>query len=547
MSQVTFDSIKAGSRTSVDSSAIVDIVSVSKGFLLPRMTQAQRLAIVSPASGLEVYDTTNSAPYFFNGITWVSNSGSGSVVSVGLADGSSSPIYSISGSPVTGSGTLTFSLVNQNSNKVFAGPVSGSNAQPSFRSLVLADMPTGLGTVTSVGLTSPGVLYSVSGSPVTGSGTLALNLISQSANRILAGPVSGSSAAPSFRSLVSSDIPSLSYVTSVGLSAPAIFTVSGSPVTGSGTLSFALANQNQNLFFASPSGSSGSPTFRSIVSSDLPTGTGTVTSVSMTTPGVIFNSSVSGSPITGSGTLALTLISQSANNVLAGPVSGGSASPSFRSLVSSDIPALSYVTSVGLALPNIFSVSGSPVTGSGTLTGALVTQSPNLVWAGPVSGSAATPTFRSLVSTDIPTLAYVDLTSNQTIGGIKSLTGNTNIAQATASIATIGVTGSTARHVINGGIRYTTRTVTGNFTIDNPTTDYIIYCNHSASITGTFPSPSSGAFIIIKDISGAASTNPIIMARASSENIEGVSGTKTLQTNWGSWNFSTDLTNWFMV
>lgn len=50
----------------------------------------------------------------------------------------------------------------------------------------------GTGTVTSVGLSSPGLLYSVSGSPVTSSGTLALNLISQPPNLILASPSAGS-------------------------------------------------------------------------------------------------------------------------------------------------------------------------------------------------------------------------------------------------------------------------------------------------------------------------------------------------------------------
>lgn len=68
-------------------------------------------------------------------------------------------------------------------------------------------------------------------------------------------------------------------------------------------------------------------------------------------------------------------------------------------------PGSGTVTSVGLALPAIFSVTGSPVTGSGTLTGALAAQSANLVWAGPSSGSAASPTFRSLVYNDFPTSA----------------------------------------------------------------------------------------------------------------------------------------------
>jgi hypothetical protein len=38
-----------------DTSAILDITSLNKGILIPRMTQSQRLAIVSPADGLLVY------------------------------------------------------------------------------------------------------------------------------------------------------------------------------------------------------------------------------------------------------------------------------------------------------------------------------------------------------------------------------------------------------------------------------------------------------------------------------------------------------------
>jgi len=78
-----------------------------------------------------------------NGSTasWVAPATSGTVTSVGLADGSSTPIYTISNSPVTSTGNLTFTLNTQSANKVFAGPSSGSAAQPGFRSLVSADIP----------------------------------------------------------------------------------------------------------------------------------------------------------------------------------------------------------------------------------------------------------------------------------------------------------------------------------------------------------------------------------------------------------------------
>lgn len=66
------------------------------------------------------------------------------------------------------------------------------------------------------------------------------------------------------------------------------------------------------------------------------------------------------------------------------------------------------VTSVGVALPSIFSVANSPVTSSGTITATLSTQSANTVFAGPASGSATVPTFRSLVVTDLPTMSSID-------------------------------------------------------------------------------------------------------------------------------------------
>lgn len=65
-------------------------------------------------------------------------------------------------------------------------------------------------------------------------------------------------------------------------------------------------------------------------------------------------------------------------------------------------PAGAGVTSVALAAPSLFSVSGSPVTTTGTLTLALATQTANTVFAGPATGSAAAPTFRALVAADVP-------------------------------------------------------------------------------------------------------------------------------------------------
>ncbi len=59
-------------------------------------------------------------------------------------------------------------------------------------------------------------------------------------------------------------------------------------------------------------------------------------------------------------------------------------------------------TSVALSLPAIITVTGSPVTTAGTLTGTLATQTANTIWAGPPTGAAAAPTFRAMVNADLP-------------------------------------------------------------------------------------------------------------------------------------------------
>jgi len=69
------------------------------------------------------------------------------------------------------------------------------------------------------------------------------------------------------------------------------------------------------------------------------------------------------------------------------------------------------VNSVGLSAPSQFTVTGSPITTSGTLTFAWNAQATNTVLAGPSSGSSAAPTFRSLVSADIPALDFAKITT----------------------------------------------------------------------------------------------------------------------------------------
>lgn len=143
------------------------------------------------------------------------------------------------------------------------------------------------------------------------------------------------------------------------------------------------------------------------------------------------------------------------------------------------------VTSVALALPaSVFTVSGSPVTSTGTLTGTLNTQDANTVFAGPTSGGAAQPTFRALTPTDVglgATLTFgahlvggsydgtVDVTidtdadSANTAGVIVARDGSGNFAAGTISAALLG-NATTATTLQTGR----TIAITGDLTYTSP-------------------------------------------------------------------------------
>ena len=61
--------------TTPDASSALDITATDKGFLMPRMTTAQRTAIASPAAGLQAYDTDTKSVWFFDGTVWKEGTG----------------------------------------------------------------------------------------------------------------------------------------------------------------------------------------------------------------------------------------------------------------------------------------------------------------------------------------------------------------------------------------------------------------------------------------------------------------------------------------
>lgn len=64
-----------------NATALIDLVSTTRGFRAPSMTTTQRDAIVSPATGLLIYNTSNSRYEFYNGTSWQSVGADGSAFS----------------------------------------------------------------------------------------------------------------------------------------------------------------------------------------------------------------------------------------------------------------------------------------------------------------------------------------------------------------------------------------------------------------------------------------------------------------------------------
>lgn len=80
-----------------DATAILDVTSTTKGALLPRMTTAQRNAIVAPAVGLIVYNTSTNLFNFYDGVSWTAiASGVTQTLSATLALGNTTGANNIS-------------------------------------------------------------------------------------------------------------------------------------------------------------------------------------------------------------------------------------------------------------------------------------------------------------------------------------------------------------------------------------------------------------------------------------------------------------------
>ena len=284
-------------------------------------------SVIGSGTTIAVAQANASTSGFLSSTDWNTfnnkTSNTGTVTSVGISSGGG---LSVSGSPITTSGTITLTNTDTGSSQnIFKNiAVSGQNTivadsnddtltvvagtgisvttNDTTDTLTITNTNTTTGTVTSVGLTTgtTGTDVNVTNSPITSSGTFVLNIPIASASNT--GKLSSTDWS-TFNSKQSAlTFGNLTETTS------SILTITGGTgsVIGSGTtIAVAQANASTSGFLSSTDWN----TFNNKTSN-----TGTVTSVGLSTGTTGTDVNISGSPITSSGTITLNIPTASASN-----------------------------------------------------------------------------------------------------------------------------------------------------------------------------------------------------------------------------------------
>jgi hypothetical protein len=125
-----------------DASAVLEARSITKGFLPPRMSSAQRTGISNPAAGLIVFDTTNNGTYVYNGTIWENISGGAYAWAVDTD--SQSPLTVTSGTTleILGGTNVTTSRIGSKISIDATGGITSVTASPAGNLKGLSASPT---------------------------------------------------------------------------------------------------------------------------------------------------------------------------------------------------------------------------------------------------------------------------------------------------------------------------------------------------------------------------------------------------------------------
>jgi endoglucanase len=270
-------------------------------------------------------------------------------------------------------------------------------------------------------------------------------------------------------------------VTSVGLSLPSDFTVSNSPITASGTLAG--------------------------VWTTTPTGTGAVvraTSPTLVTPNI---GAATASSLTDTGAAA-TSGSYCLQIGTTGAISNTGAACGTGS-------GTGTVTSVGMSVPSIFSVTPSTITSTGTFSISLASETANYAFLAP-DGAAGTPTFRAITSNDIATaLASSPAIGSSTpaAGTFTTLSANTSVYSPIGNLTTVNSTTVNSTNISSSGTdslgTVTSSALSSGSVTDTGLTVAGYVTNTSAGVLGTVSEiPVAGITTALASPSAIGSSTP---------------------------------------
>jgi len=244
-------------------------------------------------------------------------------------------------------------------------------------------------------------------------------------------------------------------VSSVDASVPPFMSVTGGPITSSGTLAFSFISQAPNVFFASPDGTSGAPGFRAIVAADIPVLNQNTTGSAATLSGIV---------ATANGGTGISGTAADAFNALSPMTTTGDMIYELSPGVSAALPigTTGQILTVVGGLPAWMTSSAGTVsnfvfTNGGGFTGIVTspTTTPTLSLTGTLSGDVTGPltatVFSAITNSTLTTLSALSLPYGQITGapaaitaltGDGTATGPGSVAFTLATVATGATTGS---------------------------------------------------------------------------------------------------------
>lgn len=318
----------------------------------------------------------------------------------------------------------------------------------------------GTGTVTSVGtsgiatggpITTTGTVTVAGSGNTTTAATAAANLAAAAAGNVISTDGSGNvqSSGTLLSSLVGSSAPGGTVLgnntTSTAAATYTIAPVLGIPGTSTGTVALASSTASGKFTVTAPA-SAATPTLT------LPT-TSNVLAGQLAGDGTLFSASLVTASAAGTITLP-TPLTQTANTVLAGPLTGSAAAPTFRALVTADIPAGVVIWN------NIGSANGGNLTLNNAASPTTFNQTSNVAWTW-----ANTTTATSGTTNSSPVLT---LTENYWTGAASALdkwTISAGLAAGTNAVSILQ-----AAHIGSGGNSFFSlaSNVTGPQILNNP-------------------------------------------------------------------------------